>query len=240
MTHRFFIPTRPSPSISPAPLFVLTPSRQARSEKVPEFLTVRFGQSTFDAEGTEASGRFFSRRISYPDFGDSGVTIGRGYDMGRRTSRQVISELGAAGMPLGDARYLAQSAGLRGEKAREFVEQHRSRAPLISLETQKRLFEEIVTPDLIKDIKRIFAKPDTVRMYGETHWEKLPQAAQELIFDLRYRGDYTPTTRQRLQPPLVSGDLQGLRTVIEDTAYWRARGVPSERIRHRQILAAQL
>jgi hypothetical protein len=240
MTHRFFIQNRPSPSISPAPLFMLSPNRQLKSEKVPELLTVRFGQSTFDAEGTEASGRFFSRRISYPDFGDSGVTIGRGYDMGRRTSRQVISELGAAGMPLDDARYLAQSAGLRQDRAREFVEQHMATAPLISLETQKRLFEEIVTPDLIKDIKRIFAKPDTVRMYGETHWEKLPQAAQELIFDLRYRGDYTPTTRRRLQPPLVSGDLRELRAVIDDTAYWRTRGVPTERIRERQRLAELL
>lgn len=214
-------------------------SRAVRGgERPDELLKVRFGQATFDAEGTEQTGRFFSRRISYPGIGDSGVTIGRGYDMGRRTARQVLRELSAAGMPRDAAEFLSHAAGLRGDKAKEFVVFNADDAPVMSLEVQKKLFEDVVTPEIVKDIKRIFSKPDTVKRYGEPAWESLPQAAQELVFDLRYRGDYTPHTRQRLQQPLASGDYAELRRVINDTKYWQSLGVPRERIRERQQIAA--
>lgn len=203
-------------------------------------LTVRFGQGTFDAEGLEATGRFFSRQITFPGGANSGVTIGRGYDMGARRATAIIRELTSAGVSEFDAIKFSRAAGLRGKAAELFVERNRDDFPILSLDAQKKLFEDVVTPDLVADIKRIFNKPDTVKAYGRPAWEDLSRGAQELVFDLRYRGDYTPTTRQRIQGLLVSRDYQALKAVMNDTAYWAGLGVPAGRIKERQTMAEQL
>lgn len=203
-------------------------------------LLVRFGQRTFDTEGTESLGRYFSRAITWPGGSGSGVTIGRGYDMGHRSQLQVVRELGLAGVSRQDAETLALGAGLRGSAAAAFIRNNQDGAPILSLEAQQRLFEEVTTPETIHDIKRIFAKSDTVATYGVVDWETLPSAAQELVFDLRYRGDYTPTTRKRLQPILASQGWHKLPDLMNDTAYWSALGVPRERIAARASIAADL
>jgi hypothetical protein len=203
-------------------------------------LKVKFGQKTFDAEGLEQRGIYFSRAISWPKLGNSGVTIGRGYDMGQRKPEQVIRELTLAGMSDDDARYLSQGALKRGEAAGKFVNIHRDAAPVMSLEVQKSLFENVTTPEMVNDIKRIFNKPDAVKAYGRASWDDLSPAAQELVFDLRYRGDYTPTTRRTIQTMLVNKDYEGLRAVMNDTAYWKALNVPEGRIKERQELAKNL
>jgi len=203
-------------------------------------LKVKFGQKTFDAEGIEKPGIYFSRTISWPKLGNSGVTIGRGYDMGQRKPEQVIRELTLAGMSEDDARYLSKGALKRGEAAGKFVDIHRDTAPVMSLEVQKSLFENVTTPEMINDIKRIFNKPDAVKAYGRASWDDLSPAAQEILFDLRYRGDYTPTTRRAIQTLLVDQDYDGLRKVMNDTAYWRALKVPEGRMKERQEMAKSL
>jgi hypothetical protein len=214
------------------------PSRFDRGSNDP--LKVNFAQRTFDAEGGEASGRFFSRVISWPRLGNSGVTIGRGYDMGQRTPSQIIRELSLAGMPPEDAHFLSRAAFKRGADAGEFVQNFKSSAPVMSLEVQRNLFDKVTTPEMINDIKRIFNKQDVVSTYGKTSWDELSPAAQELVFDLRYRGDYSPATRKAIQSFLVNKDYEGLRSVINDTAYWQTRGVPAARIRERQAMAREL
>jgi hypothetical protein len=203
-------------------------------------LQVRFGQRTFDAEGLESSGPYFSRQITFPGGDQSGVTLGRGYDMGRRSATTIVRELTLAGVPETDAAIFSRSAGLRGAAAERFVTLNRQDFPILSVDAQKRLFEDIVTPDLVSDLKRIFNKPDTVKAYGRPTWESLSQGAQELLFDLRYRGDYTPETRKRIQKLLVDQDYQGLKAVINDTAYWTRLGVPAGRIKERQAMAELL
>jgi hypothetical protein len=203
-------------------------------------LCVSFAQNTFDSEGLEQPGPYFSRVISWPKLGNSGVTIGRGYDMGLRSYQQVVRELTAAGMSQRDAQLLAHGAGKRGSAAAEFVAAHKATAPVMSLEVQKKLFEDVTTPQMINDIQRIFKKPETVAAYGRIDWSDLSPAAQELVFDLRYRGDYTPRTRQVLQPALVSGDYQRLKAIMNDTRYWATLGVPAGRIRDRQEIAENL
>jgi hypothetical protein len=217
-----------------------TEKKSAASLGSSSALKVAFGQKTFDAEGLEDRGRYFSRRISYPGGDNSGVTVGRGYDMGLRSRGQIIRELTLAGMSQGDAEIFSKGAGLRGDKARVFVNQNSDFTPEMSLEVQKSLFENVTTPEMVNDIKRIFDKPDTVKAYGRPSWDSLTTAAQELVFDLRYRGDYTPTTRQRIQKLLVTQDYEGLRNVMNDTAYWRALKVPEGRIAERQKMAAEL
>lgn len=195
-------------------------------------LTVSFGQSTFDAEGMEAQGPYFSRVIHWPG-GTSGVTIGRGYDMGQRTRLQVLSELRHAGVNEQDALFLAGAAGVRGERAQRFVHAFVGESPVLSLPSQRRLFEVVTTPEVLFDIKRILAKPDLQKRYGAVSWNELTPMAQEVVFDLRYRGDYTPQTRERLQPILVARDDEKLIELLGDTTYWKALNVPESRIEAR-------
>lgn len=220
----YFIPNRSTTPANLMPYVALHP-------KHPD-LTVSFGQATFNAEGQEARGRLFSRAIHWPGEA-SGVTIGRGYDMGQRTRLQILSELRHAGMGESEAAFLSGAAGLRGESARRFVATKSIEAPTISLPAQRALFETITTPEVVADIKRILAKPDVQATYGSVTWEELHPLAQELVFDLRYRGDYTPETRRRLQPAIVSGNLELLATVVEDRQYWASHKVPAERIEAR-------
>ena len=198
-------------------------------------LTVRFGQITFNAEGRENRGSLFSRVMHWPG-GASGVTIGRGYDMGNRTRLQVISELTYAGMSPNDAFFYGDAAGLRGESAARFVRSHVGASPVLSLPAQRRLFEEVTATETIADIRRILAKPDLQSKYGIVAWEDLSSYAQEILFDLRYRGDYTPETRARIQPLLVSGNDPALRAAMTDVQYWSRLGVPTERIRERAAI----
>lgn len=195
-------------------------------------LTVSFGQITFDAEGKEARGPFFSRVMHWPG-GSSGVTLGRGYDMGQRTRLQVIAELRHAGMSSDEASFFGEAAGLRGESAARFVRTQMIESPVLSLPAQRKLFEDITTPETLADIRRILAKPDVAATYGSVSWNDLSPYAQEILFDLRYRGDYTPTTRQAVQPLLVARDDDGLRALMNDIPYWTALKVPIERARER-------
>jgi hypothetical protein len=199
-----------------------------------------FGRHTFNAEIGKEGTRYFSRVIHWPGGNASGVTLGPGYDMGLRRAQTVYNDLLKVGVPSYDARILSRGAGLRGDAARIFVERNRDQSPVISAEAERKIFDQITSPFMIKDIQRILAKPDTVKAYGAISWEKLPQAAQELLFDLRYRGDYTPTTRKLLHPALVAGDLQEVSRIMHDHATWKRLGVPEGRIRARMELADRL
>ncbi len=210
------------------------------SEPSSQYLRVHFGQHTFDAEGSEQPGPYFSRRISWPGGPSSGVTIGRGYDMGFRTGLQIIRDLVRAGVPYADATVLSKAAGLRGRDAEAFARIHKPFSPIISLQAQQRLFEQIATPEILADLKRISSKPETVAAYGAVQWDALPTDVQEVVFDLRYRGDYTALTRQRLQPILVKQDWRALTELMNDSLYWKSLNVPLERIDLRARLSSQI
>jgi hypothetical protein len=105
---------------------------------------------------------------------------------------------------------------------------------------QQSLFVGVTTPETIADIERIFAKEDTVARYGAVSWDALPKPVKEIVFDLRYRGDYTPRTREFIQPLLVSHDWEGLYGVMTDTDRWRDLNVPQGRIDARAEMAEAL
>lgn len=235
MTDRTAISSPISSTCAPGPL----PPELPRPSVLPNPLKVAFGQATFDAEGREDAGPYFSRTIHWPG-GASGVTIGRGYDLGGRSASRITLDLLSAGVPHGDAAWLARAAGLRGEGARIFFERERGASPTLGLVEQQRLFEKVVAPEIIEDITRIFSKQDVVAQYGLAEWHALPLPAQEIIFDLRYRGDYTPRTREFLQPLIVSGQWEGLAAVMQDRGVWRSFGVPEGRITARAAMAQRL
>ena len=211
---------------------------QEKPSPRPSPFSVPFGQLTFDAEGGEAPGLYFSRAIHWPG-GASGVTIGRGYDMGQRTRLQVTRELSCAGVSEPEALILSNAAGMRGRTAERFVQQRRGDSPILTPIQQQRLFEIVTTFETVSDIKRILSKPDLIRLYGAVNWESLPREIQEVLFDLRYRGDYTPTVRARIQPMLSSSNRAGVAEVLLDTDFWRAQNVPEDRIFRRQEYARE-
>ena len=86
------------------------------------FLTVHKGQVTFNAEGNNnRKSRFYSRKPHVPG-GNSGITIGRGYDMGQKSIKEVITDLLQAGVSKLFASMLAKGAGLQGQSATDFLE----------------------------------------------------------------------------------------------------------------------
>ncbi len=209
------------------------------SDPLSPHLKVRFGQPTFNAEGVETLGPLFTRTIHWPGKG-SGVTIGRGYDMKERSASKIFRDLVAAGLGNGDAELFSQGALLTGAQADAFVHYRKESFPVMPLAVQKRLFEDVVAPEMISDISRILKKPDVTRIYGGLEWNNLSKPVQELLFDLRYRGDYKGETRRFLQPLLVAGDMEGLRSTMENKNLWRSFGVPEDRIRARIDMAKQL
>ena len=85
------------------------------------YLKVTKGQVTFDSEGdNNKKSHFYSKKPHVPGKW-SGVTIGRGYDMGQKSKAQIISDLTKAGISRERATKLAAGAGLKGQSARNFL-----------------------------------------------------------------------------------------------------------------------
>lgn len=198
-------------------------------------LRVSEGQLTFDAEGNDnSSSRYFTRTIHYPPVGDSGVTLGRGYDMGNRSKNQIRKHLESAGVDNSKISLLVEASRKKGKDAADYVRDYKARVGTITHEQQKILFQ-IVYAELKKDVIRISTKEDVEKKYGVTDIENLHPAIMELVVDLRYRGDYKPRTRLKVQPLMVNNDLQGLAALMADEGYWvNTYNVPKDRFNRRK------
>ena len=167
------------------------------SDDSDDFFVVPKGQLTFDAEGSETRGRYFSRVPHVPGPW-SGVTIGRGYDMKEKSGDKIRSDLIAAAVDPETAEKLASASSLSGDQAKKFIRAHKLDQIEINPEQQKKLF--IATYDeLEKDVIRICSKADVVQRYGACNWEDVQPVIRDVVVDLRYRGDYTGKTRRKIQ-----------------------------------------
>jgi|TARA_B100000315_G_scaffold260871_1_gene326650 hypothetical protein len=211
-------------------------TRKNRTSTAPASIdnfTVPAGQLTFDAEGMEVEGKYFSRKPHVPGAW-SGITIGRGYDMKDRSSDEIIEDLTTSGVSLTKARKFAACRGLMGAKARNFLAEKNYTDLTITAQQQKNLFT-IIYEELSGDVKRICSKLDVVDKYGETDWVALNSLNRDIAVDLRYRGDYTGATRERVQPILVENDLAALTILMSDRDYWvGSRSVPVDRFNRRR------
>lgn len=187
------------------------------------------GSLTFDAEGQEG-GPFHSRRLHVPG-ATSGVTLGRGYDMKMRSQAAVRRDLVAAGLDPEEAARLCKGARLSGEDARAFIANNGLAGFEISEDVQLRLFE-IEYERMMGDTRRLATKADVVARYGPTDWDALDPVIRDVLVDLRYRGDYTGTTRRFLQRHVARNDLAAFAAAICDRARWRR--VPDDRFRRRR------
>ena len=185
------------------------------------------GQLTFDAEGTEG-GTFHSRKPHVPS-DSSGVTVGRGYDLKHRKKQDVIDDMTAAGISESVAIAYAAGVGLSGQGARTFISNNNLGE--ITTAQQKKLFE-ITYTQIEKDVIRICSKADVVEAYGATNWQSLNQKIKDLLVDLRFRGDYTPTSRKFLQKHVANNDLTKCMAEISIKANWPS--VPPDRFKRRK------
>jgi peptidoglycan hydrolase-like protein with peptidoglycan-binding domain len=213
-----------------------TPGEQAPPAHGHDPFHVAQGQVTFDSEGTEG-GRYHTRKAHWPG-GVSGVTIGRGYDLGQHAHAKIVADMVAAGLTQSQAEAYAGAAGLKGGAAHAWLNANRGSLVEISPEQQEALFRTTYQEHLesVEAISGRYAKSHG----GEAQdidFTKLNPAIRDLLVDLRYRGDYTPHSRTFVQPPAIANDLPAFAAVISNRTLWHA--VPDDRFERRKRYAQQ-
>lgn len=193
-----------------------------------EYFEVSEGQLTFDEEGKEGTA-YHSRHLHHPT-GASGVTLGRGYDMKEKSESLITQDLFAAGLELSVAQSFAAGAGLTGQGADDFVSAERDRLGNITPGQQKRLFKTVY--DRLKaDVVRISNSQAVVDAYGRVNFDTLDSRICTVLVDLRYRGDYTATSRRVVQKPAADNDFNAFKNVISNRNNWQ--NVPDRRFQAR-------
>jgi hypothetical protein len=173
------------------------------------------GQFTFDAEGSEAT---HSRCPSHPT-PDSGVTVGRGYDMKKKSSGKIYTDMISAGLSQTTAYVYSMAAGLTGAEADAFVNANAASLGEITPAQQKALFL-ISYDEAENDVMRICKKPSTVAAYGPVDWEQLDLRIKDILVDLRFRGDYNHRSRLIIQSIVSANDLDRFRDAMAKRSNW--------------------
>ena len=187
------------------------------------------GMVTWESEGTEG-GMFHSRKLHVPTQA-SGLTIGRGYDMKQKNPGQIVTDLSRAGIGLADAQKLSQASGLFGNTAKSFISDNQLTDFQISQCTQKYLFDISYAAEE-KEVRRICEKPTVVAAYGKTDWDKLHPAIKDVLIDLKFRGDYTGGSRQKIQKFVAENNLIKFAEAISNSQNWP--NVPADRFKRRK------
>ena len=151
--------------------------------------------------------------------------------MGSKTAAQITTDLVTAGVSLETAKTLSGAATLRGTNASKFITDNQLEKFEISELAQQKLFE--ITYASEEATARRVCEND--KSAGTVNWDKLHPAIQEMIVDLKYRGDYSPKTRPYIQPFIVANDLAEFAKAIANEKYWRTdHKVPLDRFKRRK------
>ncbi|WP_431297497.1 pesticin C-terminus-like muramidase [Rahnella sp. PAMC 25559] len=202
-----------------------------------KWLLVPKGQLTFDAEGNDIeSSPWFSRKIHWPG-GVSGITIGRGYDLGQNNSSN--NELTEVGVDENLKSWLVGSQSMSGATASTRLNGAPTSIRQLQITRKQQYDLFIITYQKLEDdVKRICQKTATIQAYhpntsvtSDQAWDDIPQKIKEILVDLRYRGDYTPTIRSHLQHAAYAGDLSTFGSVLSNSSLWK--NVPNDRFQRR-------
>ncbi|MEN3753806.1 lysozyme family protein [Mangrovibacter yixingensis] len=159
-------------------------------------LTVREGQFTFDNEGVDYITAidpfrqplrmpYFSRVLHWPG-GVSGVTLGRGYDMGSRSVGSILSTLRQAGLEEYKSVLCSKAAGFKGRQAFHFVQAYGQFVGEITHQQQVNLFE-IIYPEYVKRSQHYYNKYLSYSSH-KTSWDSLDIKIREVFVDIVYQG----------------------------------------------------
>jgi len=165
------------------------------------------GKLTWDSEGqnTDENALYYSLKLHVPT-SESGLTLGRGYDMKEKSSTKIKNELIKAGVDSTNADTISKAAKLYGDSAKKFIINNKLSDFRISKEIEKKLFD-ISYEEKEKTVKRICTKDDVTKIYGQTNWDTLHPAIKEVLIDLCFRGDYDPDSRKVIQKHVAKNDL---------------------------------
>lgn len=148
---------------------------------------VRAGMVTFVAEGNDIPGSpWFSRSIHWPGNELSGVTLGRGYDMGSRSQVEIYNHMISAGIDHEQANKISLAHGKTGNSANEFVSEYKSDIGTITMDQQINLFN-VIYPDYLERARKNY-NTWTAYEVERTPWENLDIAIREILVDFVYQG----------------------------------------------------
>lgn len=157
-------------------------------------LEPREGLLTFRSEGNDVSNSlYYSRKIHWPgnipgcSSNSSGVTIGRGFDLGNRSKDETLQALSMAGIPKEQAKKIANGAGLTHCQANNFVIRNKNEIGEITESQQLQLFNTIY-PSYASDAVRFYNK---YKKSNSVNWDKLHPALKEVFIDMKYQGILT-------------------------------------------------
>lgn len=171
-------------------------------------LNVNIGQFTFDNEGQDIYGaplrakfmKYFSRILHHPDF-NSGVTIGRGFDMKKRSVGNIYSAMRLAGIPHYKCAICSKASGLSGRQADQFVSVFRNMVGEITHQQQITLFEHAYR-EIARYASGVY-KRAVARESQALPWKQLDKKIREVYVDTLYQGN---TTAQALSKAAMNND----------------------------------
>ncbi|EPH0093736.1 peptidoglycan-binding protein [Pluralibacter gergoviae] len=161
-------------------------------------LHVRNGQVTFDAEGVDyltaiepfkqKNYPYFSRVLHWPK-GQSGVTLGRGYDMKRRSAGEIFSTLRQSGIEEYKAAIISRAAYLHGNQAKEFVDFFGPLVGEITHLQQIRLFE-ISYKEQVDYAKGVYQRQSR-SVSSPVDWDHIDPVIKDVFVDSIFQGNAT-------------------------------------------------
>ncbi len=193
-------------------------------------LQPQLGKVTFESEGAEG-GPYHSRALHVPS-STSGLTIGRGYDMKTKNTIKITQDLKSAGLTHIHATQLAKAAGLSGQPAKNFIKTNKLEKFEITQQQQVKLFN-ISYREEETETKRLCTKVDVQAKYGTCNWQTLDSAIKQILVDLKFRGDYTGSTRKFLQKHVVENNTNEFFKALSDKKNWITQRVPADRFQRR-------
>ncbi|MGB3180065.1 MAG: hypothetical protein WBB45_01660 [Cyclobacteriaceae bacterium] len=163
------------------------------------------GALTIVGEGNDAQ----TSHVHWPNTESSGVTMGKGYDLGSREKIDIERHLIEAGFSSSQVKILVNAAGLKGKQAGNWVRDNKDKVGNLEIEAQYNLFRDeferqskraeiVATSNRAghtninargREIKQ--GKPEGTFVLSQKEWDNIHPVMKDIIIDLKYRGgDY--------------------------------------------------
>jgi len=212
--------------------------------KVPE------GQFTFDVEGSDDSTLTIFSRVAHAPGGDSGITIGRGYDLYQqylrhsRDADKVVEDLTAAGISQELIELLKPAITLQADRADDFYRDNQTilKDHVITRKQQYDLYNRIY------DGYKVIAKRRFRIVLPRESYDALDEKIKIVLVDMNFRGDFRMLSLSREDlwdrdlaqnfnealignnPELLARHFRAFKDQWKKPGHWE---VPRERAAHR-------
>ncbi|PWW09216.1 hypothetical protein DES37_106340 [Mangrovibacter plantisponsor] len=157
---------------------------------------------------------WFSRILHHPT-NNSGVTLGRGFDMKKRSAGEILSILRQAGIEEYKAQICALASHLSGREADNFIEVYGPLVGEISHYQQVRLFE-LSYAEKVNYAKHLYVK-FSAKIPSRISWDNIDQKIRDTFVDTLYQGNVTASDMVAVMAK--NGSKQDIITYLENDIY---------------------